>query len=47
MNNLIDELTNANKISHIYLPTEIILNLVLSFISGINGVLFIRKLIKA
>ncbi len=35
MNNLIDELSAANKISHIYLPTEIILNLVLSFILGI------------
>jgi|TARA_B110000003_G_scaffold271568_1_gene305974 uncharacterized membrane protein YhiD involved in acid resistance len=35
MNNLIDGLSTANKISHIYHPTEIILNLVLSFILGI------------
>lgn len=35
MNNLIDDFSTANKISHIYHPTEIILNLVLSFILGI------------
>ena len=35
MNNLIDGFSSANKISHIYHPTEIILNLVLSFILGI------------
>jgi uncharacterized membrane protein YhiD involved in acid resistance len=35
MNNLIDGFSTANKISHIYHPTEIILNLVLSFILGI------------
>jgi len=35
MNNLIDGFSAANKISHIYHPTETILNLVLSFILGI------------
>lgn len=35
MNNLIDDLSTVTKISHIYQPTEIILNLVLSFILGI------------
>lgn len=35
MNNLIDGLSTINKVSHVYLPTEIILNLILSFILGI------------
>ena len=35
MNNLIDGLSTVNKVSHVYLPTEIILNLVFSFILGI------------
>ncbi len=35
MNNLIDNLSSANQITHIYFPTEIILNLTLSFILGI------------
>lgn len=35
MNNLIDGLSTINKVSHVYLPTEIILNLVFSFILGI------------
>ncbi len=35
MNNLIDGFSTTAKISHIYHPTEIILNLVLSFILGI------------
>tara|TARA_B100000965_G_C19472320_1_gene704691 strand:- start:176 stop:874 length:699 start_codon:yes stop_codon:yes gene_type:complete len=35
MNNLIDNLSNANQVTHIYFPTEIILNLTLSFILGI------------
>ena len=35
MNKLIDNLSSANQITHIYFPTEIILNLTLSFILGI------------
>ena len=35
MNNLINNLSSANQITHIYFPTEIILNLTLSFILGI------------
>ena len=35
MNNLIDSLSSANKITHIYHPTEIIVNLIFSFILGI------------
>lgn len=35
MNNLIDSLSNANKITHVYHPTEIIVNLIFAFILGI------------
>jgi len=35
MNNLIDNLRTSNEISHIYHPSEIIVNLVISFILGI------------
>ena len=35
MNNLIDNLFSASKITHIYHPTEIIVNLIISFILGI------------
>ena len=43
MNDLVKNFTNINEISHIYHPSEIIVNLVISFILGIIISLVYKK----